>query len=71
MDAVKYGHGNFRDDAGQLFLIRCPACFAENYMPAVATGKCAWCGWHEKLKDEIESSKKHKDTSIQAKPRSH
>lgn len=38
---------NFRDAAGSLFLVRCPACDRENYAPAVATGQCAWCGWQE------------------------
>jgi len=40
---------NFRDKSGQLFLVRCFACGGEhgreNYIPAVATGTCAWCGW--------------------------
>ncbi len=41
---------NFRAD-GQLFLVRCFACEPtrgrENYAPAVATGRCAFCGWTE------------------------
>jgi len=36
---------NFYDNKGRPFLVRCPKCRKENYAPAVATGKCAWCGW--------------------------
>jgi len=43
---------NFRNEEGKLYLVRCYSCGGEhgkeNYMPAVATGKCAWCGWEEK-----------------------
>ena len=43
---------NFEED-GQLYLVRCVGCPAgvapdgarENYLPAVAAGYCAWCGW--------------------------
>ena len=42
---------NFRDEDGQLFLVRCFVCDEvygrENWAPAVASGECAWCGWHE------------------------
>ena len=42
---------NFRNSEGKLYLVRCficdPNCGVENYMPAVATGQCAWCGWKE------------------------
>lgn len=52
-------HPNFRVD-GQLYLVRCFSCDPvmgrENYIPATATGRCAWCGWeesgHERLKSE-------------------
>lgn len=27
------------------YLIRCPKCGRENYLPAVATGICVWCGY--------------------------
>lgn len=42
---------NFREK-GKLYLVRCFACGGlelgrENYLPAVASGQCAWCGWHE------------------------
>jgi len=36
-------HPNFIDK-DQLFLVRCPKCKKENYMLAVASGRCAWCG---------------------------
>jgi len=42
---------NFRNSEGRLFLIRCFVCEPkfgrENYLPAVASGKCAFCGWKE------------------------
>ncbi len=42
---------NFRDESGQLYLVRCFVCGArhgrENWAPAVASGECAWCGWSE------------------------
>lgn len=28
----------------KLYMVRCPECGVENYGPAVATGKCVWCG---------------------------
>ena len=41
---------NFREK-GKLYLMRCFKCDPkhgkENWTPAVATGKCAWCGWSE------------------------
>ena len=42
---------NFVGKDGQLFLVRCFVCGGEtgreNWGPAVATGKCHWCGWGE------------------------
>lgn len=32
-------------DDQTLLLIRCPHCNKENYAPAVATGRCLWCGY--------------------------
>lgn len=49
-------HPNFRDEKGQLFLVRCFACPAaglngkENWAPSVSSGRCAWCGWKENKK---------------------
>jgi hypothetical protein len=38
---------NFRD-GDNLYLVRCFACEPErDSTPAVATGRCAWCGWNE------------------------
>lgn len=49
---VQGRHPNFRED-GKLYLVRCFACEPkrgrENYMPSVATGQCAWCGWKEQI----------------------
>ena len=47
----QYRPPNFRKN-GKLFLVRCFACSdsqrgRENYLPAVASGQCAWCGWKE------------------------
>lgn len=42
---------NFYNEEGKFFLVRCFACDAtqkygrENWLPAVASGKCAWCNW--------------------------
>jgi len=42
---------NFYNKAGKLFLVRCFVCDRlygkENYLPAVDTGQCAWCGWKD------------------------
>lgn len=35
----------FRGGDGRLYLIRCPKCGGENYIPSVASGQCAWCGY--------------------------
>jgi ribosomal protein L37E len=43
---------NFIDKNGKLFLVHCPKCKCENYLPAVATGKCAWCGFDANKVDE-------------------
>ena len=46
---------NFRDKDGKLFLVRCFVCDPENgrenWLPGVASGKCAWCGWEENYKE--------------------
>lgn len=36
---------------GKIYLERCPKCQKENYIPAVATGQCAWCGYDATKKD--------------------
>lgn len=50
---------NFRRPNGSLVLLRCYACTepdkgVENYIPAVWTGQCAWCGWREQYKEETK-----------------
>lgn len=45
---------NFRDEKGNLYLVRCFACPGhgdrgkENYAMSVSGGICAWCGWEDK-----------------------
>lgn len=64
MNTIQDRHPNFRDLDGSLFLVRCFNCCStpfgrENYTSAVASGKCAWCGWkettstHEKMRTEM------------------
>lgn len=40
---------NFRSEEGKLFLVRCFICNPEegkeNWVGAVASGRCVWCGW--------------------------
>lgn len=48
---------NFRSETrGGLYLVRCFVCEPEhgreNYIPAVASGQCAWCGWEEQKETE-------------------
>jgi len=42
---------NFRNEEGDLYLVRCFNCDEEhgreNWAIAVATGQCCWCGWKE------------------------
>lgn len=56
MNTIQDNGRNFRDDDGKLYLTRCYACEPdhgrENYLPAVASGVCAWCGWHEMRKEQ-------------------
>lgn len=39
---------------GKFYLVRCFNCGGtENYLPAVASGECAWCNWSkEGAKDD-------------------
>jgi len=42
---VYYGDGGFGIIAnGRFYLKRCGRCREENYGPAVADGRCVWCG---------------------------
>lgn len=52
--AIDYGRGNFLDDNGKLYLVRCPSCERENYSMAVSSGSCCWCGWPRKIEGEYE-----------------
>lgn len=36
---------------GSVYLVRCPKCGLENYLPAVASGQCCWCGYIASIKD--------------------
>jgi len=56
---------NFEGADGQLYLVRCYNCDPrgligrENWGPAVATGRCAWCGWSENSFEEwVENVRK-------------
>lgn len=57
--------GNFYDDDGKPYLVRCPKCHRENYLPAVASGQCVWCGYKaegldENKKSQLKKCTKHK-----------
>ena len=47
---------NFTED-GKYFMVYCPKCLRENYVPAVATGICAWCGHDGNFIKEDEDAK--------------
>lgn len=34
-----------------IYMQRCPKCAMENWAPAVATGRCAWCGYYATVED--------------------
>lgn len=36
----------------QIYMEYCPKCKKENYVPAVATGQCAWCGY-KAVKEDV------------------
>ena len=40
---------------------RCGSCNAENYIMAVSSGQCCWCGWdaNDPSQAEIISDKRH------------
>ena len=44
----KYG---FVGDNGKIYLTRCPECERENYVHAVASGHCCWCGYKGEMED--------------------
>lgn len=45
LDGKNVGGGFIGKKDGDVGLQRCPACTAENYVMAVMTGICAWCGF--------------------------
>lgn len=56
-----FSRPNFMSD-GKLYLTRCYECGGaygkENYLPAVATGQCAFCGWSSTKEDKDGTSRK-------------
>lgn len=42
-EQIGFGYRGRED--GRLHVQRCPKCGKENYVMAVATGHCAWCGF--------------------------
>lgn len=43
---IRKGKGyGFSGSDGRIYLVRCFKCGKENWAPAVATGKCAWCAF--------------------------
>lgn len=50
-----FSRPNFMEK-GKLFLVRCYECGGaygtENYALAVASGQCAFCGWHQDKENE-------------------
>ena len=44
-DLYKIPRGAFLSNSGDIYLVRCPECDRENYVLAVATGRCNWCGF--------------------------
>lgn len=51
---------NWIDKDGRLFLVRCFVCGpkwgTENYALAVASGRCAWCGWPDEPVEEKKAA---------------
>ena len=49
---------NYRGDDGRIRLVRCYKCGGrygkENYLPAVMSGICAWCGDDANLYDDLK-----------------
>lgn len=46
---------------GKVFLVNCPKCHTENYMPAVIDGICVWCNYDANKDEEYKRTlRKHK-----------
>lgn len=59
---------NFRDENGELNLVRCYVCDPksgrENYAMSVSAGMCCWCGWHEATPPIATEHKTHQGGSL-------
>lgn len=44
---------NFTEE-GKYFMVRCYKCERENYLPAVYTGNCGWCGEQGSAAKELD-----------------
>lgn len=47
-------NSNFIGKDGRLYMVYCPKCKRENWIPAVASGQCAWCGYTKTQKESEE-----------------
>jgi ribosomal protein L37E len=55
-------NGNFYDEKGNYYMVRCPECGRENYAPSVASGVCAWCSYNGNTKNMQKKPKKPNKT---------
>lgn len=46
------------EEKQMFYMIRCPKCNMENYLPDVATGICTWCEY-DVNKDEYHKGEKN------------
>jgi len=58
----------WKSKEGRLFMVRCPKCHMENWLPAVATGHCAWCGYKATEKD-LKTKKELKNVKMRNRNR--
>jgi len=55
---VKKGKGRgYVDDCGFYCMEKCFNCGRENWALAVATGRCAWCGYDANPEEEEDNEK--------------
>lgn len=45
------GYG-YKDDDGKVCMINCFKCGRENYIMAVSSGQCAWCGYDARSEED-------------------
>ena len=50
------------EEKQKIYMVRCPKCDAENYMPNVASGICTWCDW-DANKDNYYKEEKNDEIS--------